>query len=105
MDRETKRKPVAERVRSAWPEARRLVGEHRSRLALGLGLLLVNRAAGLVLPSTSKLLIDRVIGAREVELLGWVALAAGVATLVQAVTSFALSQVLGVAAQKAINDM
>ena len=33
------------------------------------------------------------------------ALAAGAATLVQAVTSFALSQVLGVAAQRAITDM
>ena len=33
------------------------------------------------------------------------ALAAGVATLVQALTSFALSQVLGVAAQRAITKM
>ena len=33
------------------------------------------------------------------------ALAAGAATLIQAVTSFALSQVLGVAAQRAITDM
>jgi subfamily B ATP-binding cassette protein MsbA len=34
-----------------------------------------------------------------------IALAAGAATLVQAVTSFALSQILGVAAQRAITDM
>ena len=33
------------------------------------------------------------------------ALAAGAATVVQAVTSFALSQVLGVAAQRAITEM
>ena len=34
-----------------------------------------------------------------------IALAAGVATLVQAVTSFGLGQILGVAAQRAITDM
>ena len=67
--------------------------------------MLVNRLAGLVLPATSKYLIDDVIGKRRAELLMPLALAAGAATLVQAVTSFALSQVLGVAAQRAITDM
>jgi ABC-type multidrug transport system fused ATPase/permease subunit len=93
------------RLTSAWSEARALVVEHRARLALGLALLLVNRAAGLVLPSTSKVLIDDVIGAGRVGWLGWIAAAAGLATLLQASTSFALSQVLGVAAQKVINEM
>ena len=45
----------------AWQEARALVYAHRRRLALGLVLLLVNRLAGLVLPSSSKWVIDRVI--------------------------------------------
>ena len=67
--------------------------------------MLVTRLAGLVLPGTSKLLIDEVIGKHRIDLLWPIALAGGVATLVQAVTSFALSQVLGVAAQRAINDM
>jgi ABC-type multidrug transport system fused ATPase/permease subunit len=98
-------KPKKVRLASAWSEARTLIGRHRGRLALGLGLLLINRGAGLVLPSTSKVLIDDVIGAQRIDLLRWIALAAGVATLVQAATSFALSQVLGVAAQRAINDM
>jgi len=74
-------------------------------LALGLGLLLLNRLLGLVLPATSKLLIDDVIGARRVELLLPLALAGGLATFAQAGSGFALSQVLGVAAQRAINDM
>jgi ABC-type multidrug transport system fused ATPase/permease subunit len=94
-----------QRLKGAWSEARALVHEHRARLALGLGLLLVNRAAGFVLPATSKVLIDEVIGAERVHLLAWVAAAAGIATLVQALTSYSLSQVLGVAAQKAITDM
>jgi subfamily B ATP-binding cassette protein MsbA len=67
--------------------------------------MLINRASGLVLPGTSKYLIDDVIGRGQVELLQTLAIAAGAATLIQALTSFALSQVLGVAAQRAITDM
>src|SRR5437879_1631976 len=89
----------------AWQEARGLIYAHRGRLGLGLALLLVNRLAGLVLPASSKWVIDRVIGQHHPELLLPLALAAGAATLVQALTGFALSQVLGVAAQRAITDM
>jgi subfamily B ATP-binding cassette protein MsbA len=67
--------------------------------------MLVSRLAGLVLPASSKWLIDEVVGKRRTDLLGPIALAAGAATLVQAVTSFVLSQILGVAAQRAITDM
>jgi ABC-type multidrug transport system fused ATPase/permease subunit len=88
-----------------WREARDLIWVHRRRLSVGLGLLLLNRLSGLVLPATSKYLIDDVIGKGRADLLLTLALAAGVATLVEASTSFALSQVLGVAAQRAITDM
>jgi subfamily B ATP-binding cassette protein MsbA len=93
------------RLSSAWREARELIWARRWRLLLGLLLMLVNRAAGLVLPALSKFLVDEVIAKRRAELIGTLALAAGVATVVQAATSFALSQVLGVAAQRAITDM
>ena len=92
-------------AQAAWREARALIVARKGRLALGLLLMLVNRLVGLVLPATSKYLIDDVIGKRPVELLCRWRSAAGAATLVQAVTSFALSQVLGVAAQRAITDM
>ncbi|MGE5359177.1 MAG: ABC transporter ATP-binding protein [Bacteroidales bacterium] len=99
--------PDKKRIRwsSAWAEARGLIWARRWRLALGLVLMLVNRVAGLVLPWATKPLIDNVIGQRQVAMLGTLAWAVGLATLVQAVTSFALSQVLGVAAQRAITDM
>ena len=90
---------------AAWREARLLVWAHRRRLTLGLGLMLVSRLAGLVLPASSKYLIDDVVNGGRSELLMPIALAAGAATLVQAVTSFALGQILGVAAQRAITDM
>jgi ABC-type multidrug transport system fused ATPase/permease subunit len=88
-----------------WRESRDLVLAHRKRLALGLGLMLINRLAGLVLPTASKYLIDDVIGKRQVGMLVPIALAAAAATLVQAATSFSISRVLGVAAQRAITDM
>jgi subfamily B ATP-binding cassette protein MsbA len=89
----------------AWRDARELIWAHRSRLALGMGLMLVNRLVGLVLPASSKYLVDEVIIKQRGELLMTIALAAGGATIVQAITSFTLSQVLGVAAQRAITEM
>src|SRR6266550_2683529 len=89
----------------AWREARELLWAHRRRLTIGLILMLVSRMAGLVLPASSKYLIDDVVGKNRTDLLLPIALAAGAATVVQAVTSFALSQTLGVAAQRAITDM
>jgi ABC-type multidrug transport system fused ATPase/permease subunit len=92
-------------TRGAWEEARALVWQHRSRLAIGLGLMLVNRLAGLVLPTTTKYLMDDVITKGNWDLLPTLALAAGVASIVDAGTAFANSQILGVAAQRAMTDM
>ena len=89
----------------AWDEARKLVHAYRNRLILGLGLMLVSRLAGLVLPWMSGYVVDDVIGQGRADLLVPLALGAGAATLVQASSGFALSQVLGVAAQRAITEM
>ncbi|HYI08721.1 MAG TPA: ABC transporter ATP-binding protein [Thermoanaerobaculia bacterium] len=88
-----------------WQEAKNLIWARRGRLGVGLVLMLISRLAGLVLPATSKYLIDDVIGKGKHELLPLLGLAAGVATLVQALTSFSLSQILGVAAQRSITEM
>ncbi len=90
---------------TAWRDARELIWAHRFRLALGMFLMIVNRLVGLVLPASSKYLIDNVILKHQSGLLLPLALIAGAATLVQAFSSFALSQVLGVAAQRAITEM
>ena len=98
-------KPTSKLTAGAWEEARALIWAHRKRLALGLGLMVVNRLSGLVLPLTSKYLMDDVIVKGNWDLLPTLALAAGAATLVDAGTSFSNSQVLGVAAQRAITEM
>jgi subfamily B ATP-binding cassette protein MsbA len=90
---------------AAWRDARELIYAHRHRLALGMFLMVLNRVLGLVLPTSTKYLIDDVILKQRADLLLTLALAVGGATLVQAFTSFALSQVLGVAAQRAITEM
>jgi subfamily B ATP-binding cassette protein MsbA len=90
---------------AAWFEARKLVIEHRGRLMVGGVLMIFNRLVGLVLPASTKFLIDDVIGKQRADLLTPIALAAGAATFLQAVTSFLLSRVLGVAAQRAITEM
>ncbi len=89
----------------AWEEARELVWKHRGRLAIGLVVMIISRLAGLVLPYTTKLLMDNVVLQHQWELLPKLAAAVGIATLVDAVASFSNSQILGVAAQRAITDM
>jgi subfamily B ATP-binding cassette protein MsbA len=97
----TAKKPKYDTKR-AWGEARALIWEHRRSVAIGLVLMLVSRAAGLVLPYAPKYVIDEVLPSRDLALLTRIALIGGAATLVNAVTSFALSQVVSVAAQQAI---
>jgi ABC-type multidrug transport system fused ATPase/permease subunit len=89
----------------AWAEAKILIWNYRWRLLLGLALMLVSRAAGMVLPYSTKFLVDNVFGQQQYDLLVWIAFAVGLSTVVQAITAFALSQVLGVAAQRAITEM
>ncbi|MBI1754108.1 MAG: ABC transporter ATP-binding protein [Acidobacteria bacterium] len=97
-------KPKVDLAR-AWREARTLLHQHRASLALGLFLMLISRLAGLALPASTKYLIDEVIGKHNGHLLLPLALGAGGATLLQALTSYANSQVVSVAAQRAIMAM
>ena len=90
---------------AAWREARALIWTYRTRLALGIGLMLINRLAGFVLPASSKYLIDDVLAGGQGQMLVPLAIAAGLATLVQASTGYALALVMSVAAQRAITEM
>jgi subfamily B ATP-binding cassette protein MsbA len=98
------KKPPVNTAR-AWREAKVLIEAHKWQLVLGLALMLVSRLAGLVLPASTKYLIDEVLGKHRSDLLLPLALASGGATLIQAITSYANSQVVSVAAQRAIMTM
>jgi len=102
QDNTKKKKPPLSSVKR---EVRELLWRHRRTLGIGFGLMLVNRASGFVLPATSKFLIDDVLVEGNAELLLPLALLVGAATLVQAISSFGLSQVVSVAGQRAIADM
>jgi ABC-type multidrug transport system fused ATPase/permease subunit len=86
-------------------DAMDLIRARKGRLAFGLLLMAINRMAALVLPGTTKYLVDDVIGKGNRHLLYLLVLAAGAATIAQAVTSYGLAQVLGKAAQRSITEM
>ena len=77
----------------------------RGLLALGFVLMVINKLAGFVLPYSSKFLIDNVVGKHQTGLLRPLVLSVLLATLVQGVTSFSLTQLLSKAAQRLIADL
>ena len=89
----------------ALPEIWQLIRPRRALLALGLGLMIINRVSGLVLPASTKYLVDDVIGKRQFKLLYPLVGIVLLATLVQGLTSFALTQTLSKAAQKLIAEL
>ena len=102
-DDEKKKKKVD--YKSAWAEARKIIWNARWRLLVGSVLMLISRLAGMVLPASTKYIGDDIFTQKNYGLIKWIALAIGVSTLIQAITAFALSQILGVAAQLAITNM
>jgi ABC-type multidrug transport system fused ATPase/permease subunit len=89
----------------ALPEVWQLIRPRRALLALGLGLMVVNRVSGLVLPASTKYLVDDIITKRHFKLLyPLVGVVLG-ATIIQGLTSFALTQTLSKAAQKLIAEL
>ena len=91
--------------KAAWAETKALMWTHRRTLGIGMVLMLISRAAGFVGPTSTKWLMDEVVGKQRMDLLWPLAAAVGIAALVQAATSFALSQVISVAGQRAITEL
>jgi len=100
----TEREPTR-RLVALWPVVAELIRPHRGLLAAGLVLIAVNRVCGLVLPASTKFLIDDVIGQRRADLLPPLVGAVLGATLLQGITSFGLTQMLSKAAQRLIADL
>jgi ABC-type multidrug transport system fused ATPase/permease subunit len=94
--------------KSAWkalPEVWALIKPRRGLLALGILLMAVNRVSGLVLPASAKYFLDDVIGKKQGHLLTPIVLAVLGATVVQGLSSFALTQLLSKSAQRMITEL
>ena len=92
----------------AWkllPDVWALIRPRRGILALGLLLMGINRVSGLVLPASTKYLVDDVIGKRQIHLLTPLVLIVLAATVVQGLTSFSLTQLLSKSAQRMIAEL
>ena len=92
-------------LRNALPEIWALIRPRRWLLLFGLILLFINRAAGLVLPLSTKILIDDVMLKGHGMYLRPLVGAVLAATAIQGITSFALAQSLSKAAWTLITDL
>jgi subfamily B ATP-binding cassette protein MsbA len=97
------KKPL--KASNIYRELRSLIWPRRGLFGIGLLLVFINRLAGLVLPGSTKFLIDDVVQKRRPDLFFPLAGAVGAAILIQAATSFALTQILSTSAQRLIADM
>src|SRR6266446_4185710 len=98
----------SEKRKNTWkslPDVWALMKPRRGLLALGFLLMAINRVSGLVLPASTKYLVDDVIGKKQIQLLTPIVLGVLTATVIQGLTSFTLTQLLSKSAQKMIADM
>jgi ABC-type multidrug transport system fused ATPase/permease subunit len=97
-----------EKFMRAWellPDIWEFLRPRRGLLAVGFVLMIINRAAGLVLPGSSKFLIDNVITKRQIHLLLPLVLAVVGATAVQGISDYSLTQLLSKEAQRLIAEL
>jgi len=99
-----KGKPSAH-LKSAWPLLRELIQTRRGKIAIGFVLMLINKLCGLVLPGSTKFLLDDVIGKHNVGLLTPLVAAVFAATIIQGITSFTLTQLLSKEGQRLIAEL
>ena len=92
-------------LRKVLPEIWKLMRPRRWLLAGGFGLMIVNRSSGLILPASTKYLIDDVMDKRQIGLLPMIVGAVLTATILQGITSFTLTQLLSKAGQRLIAEL
>jgi ABC-type multidrug transport system fused ATPase/permease subunit len=82
-----------------------IIWPRKNQLFLGLFLIIISRLSGLILPGASKYLIDDVIPSNDLDMLKWLVIIVVAAITVQAITSYALTQILSVEAQHLISQL
>jgi len=84
---------------------RQFIWPRRKHVLLGLILIVISRAAGLVLPGSTKYLMDDVVANHDMGMLKILLIAVVAALIVQSATSYALTQLLSVEAQRLISEL
>src|SRR5690606_21283112 len=80
-----------------------IIWPRKKLLFVGLILIVISRLSALVLPWASKYLVDEVIANKNMEMLKLLLIGVVASILVQAITSFSLTQILSVEAQHLIS--
>jgi subfamily B ATP-binding cassette protein MsbA len=93
------------KFKEIWPEIWVLIKPRRALLAGCFLLMIVNRTCALVLPASFRPLIDQVFTKHRHALLPWIVGAVLIATLIQGLTSYTLTQLLSKAGQRLIADL
>jgi ABC-type multidrug transport system fused ATPase/permease subunit len=104
MSRSGKKRPPPS-IASVQRVFREIIWPRRKLVLGGLVLILVNRLSGLVLPASTKYLVDDVIRGARTDLLWPLLILVAVAVSVQAATSFSLTRLLSVEAQRLIAQL
>jgi len=105
IPKETPKKSASERLRELWPDIRELIRPRRRILAFGFVLMIVGRICGLVLPASTRYLIDDVIAKKHLQLLLPLVLIVVAATIIQGVTSYSVTQLVSKSAQRLIAEL
>lgn len=93
------------KLKKVLPEVWQLIKPRRWLLAGSFLLMVINRASGLVLPASTKSLIDNVMGKHQLHLLPIIVGIVVAATLVQGITSYTLTQLLSKEGQRLIAEL
>jgi subfamily B ATP-binding cassette protein MsbA len=87
------------------PDVVALIKPRSTILAIGFGLMVINRLSGLILPASTKYLLDDVILKRQIRLLPVIVSAVVFATVLQGLTSYALTQLLSKSSWRMISEL
>src|SRR5579863_5435240 len=87
------------------PDVLALIKPRRTIIAIGFGLMVINRLSGLILPASTKYLLDDVILKKQTHLLPIIVAAVVSATIIQGLTSYSLTQLLSKSSWRMISEL
>jgi len=102
---QTPKKRSSERLRDLWPDIKELIRPRRGMLALGFLMMAIGTPCGLVLPASTKYLVDDVIGKKQIHLLLPLVMVVMAATVIRGITSYGQTQLVSKAGQRLIAEL